>query len=396
MTTGVYETKPGVCRPTEEQWRVIWLRKFIKSLEDRNVDCAQADLFRAAVERFLLENPGPPVAVTETSIHSFLSKTGADLKKSTAEGLLFFFKNVVGSDKHAGFFASLQIPSDTTAPATNPLLEQLSKELRLRNYSRRTARTYLASAGKYLATLSRPPAAEDADNVRCFLLDLQKSGRYSARTVNLAYAAIAFFYRHILRLPAVVDHIPRMKEEKRLPDIYSESEIKTIISAPENHKHRLVLLLAYGGGLRLSEIVSLTLKDIDFQNNVLWIRQAKGKKDRRVMLSDALRQTIKKVLLRKDQVFLFEGQTKGERYSRRTVEKIYEIACKKAGIPRKGGIHTLRHSFATHLLDRGTDLRRIQELLGHNDIKTTQIYTHVSPAQIAAIKSPVDFLNLKI
>jgi hypothetical protein len=211
VTTTAYETKPGVCRPTEEQWRAIWLRKLIKSLDDRKVDGAQSALYRAAAERFLCENPGPPVAVAVSAIQPFLSKTGPALKKSAAEGLLFFYKNVVGSDKHAGFLASRQEPSDKPAPAVNPLLEQLSKELRLRNYSRRTVKNYGAIVYNYLNWLKKAPSGNDQEGIKLYQLYLKETKKYSPRTVNLATAALLFFYNNVLKLPLATESLPRMK-----------------------------------------------------------------------------------------------------------------------------------------------------------------------------------------
>jgi integrase/recombinase XerD len=397
VTTTAYETKPGVCRPTEEQWRAIWLRKLIKSLDDRKVDGAQSALYRAAAERFLCENPGPPVAVAVSAIQPFLSKTGPALKKSAAEGLLFFYKNVVGSDKHAGFLASRQEPSDKPAPAVNPLLEQLSKELRLRNYSRRTVKNYGAIVYNYLNWLKKAPSGNDQEGIKLYQLYLKETKKYSPRTVNLATAALLFFYNNVLKLPLATESLPRMKTGWQLPNVYSQEDIEKILSSVTNRKHRLMLTLAYACGLRLSELRNLKPADIDLDRETVMVRQGKGKKDRIVMLDPSIKADITAFLqFGRGKTFLFEGYTPGHTLSTTTISKIYDHACTSAKVTPKGGIHTLRHSFATHLLEHGTDLRYIQELLGHSNSKTTEIYTHVSTAAIKKIRSPIAHLNLKI
>lgn len=150
-------------------------------------------------------------------------------------------------------------------------------------------------------------------------------------------------------------------------------------------------MLGYGCGLRVSELIHLKTTDIDWDLNLIWIRQAKGKKDRRVMFSASIKKALSRhFLINQHLTYVFKGARKGTPYSSRSAEKVYEMACAKAQVHKKGGIHTLRHSFATYLLEKGTDIRYIQELLGHIHIKTTEIYTHVSANVISKIESPIE------
>jgi site-specific recombinase XerD len=188
-----------------------------------------------------------------------------------------------------------------------------------------------------------------------------------------------------------------MKTGRPLPLVYSQHDIEKIILGAKNHKHRLMLTLAYACGLRLSELRFLKPGDIDLERNIVWIRHGKGAKDRGVMLDQSIKTDVSAFLKSgKGKTFLFEGYEPGHSLTPTTISKIYQHACQNAGIEPLGGIHTLRHSFATHLLEHGTDLRYIQELLGHSSSKTTEIYTHVTSTAISRIISPIAHLNLGI
>lgn len=177
---------------------------------------------------------------------------------------------------------------------------------------------------------------------------------------------------------------------KDKPRVHSSEEIALIINALANSKHRLILMLTYGCGLRLGEVCILQPQDIDLERKVIWVRKGKGKKDRMVMLDEKLAPYVSSWLsCGCGTNFLFEGYTPGRHLSKRSVEQIYTNACHKGGVDRQGGLHSLRHSFATHLLEQGVDLRYIQELLGHSSSKTTEIYTHVAAHKIIAIRSPI-------
>ena len=220
----------------------------------------------------------------------------------------------------------------------------------------------------------------------------KNSKAWSATGQNQLVSSIKFFYEKVLNRTVEMYEIPRAQKPFQLPSVFAEEEIKKIILATENLKHRTMICLAYAGGLRVSEIVNLKLKDIDSKRMVITLRQGKGKKDRQVMLSEKLlilfREYFKEY---KPVVWLFEG-VKNMQYSARSVQEVIQQAKKKAGVNKKGSIHALRHSFATHLLEGGTDLLSIKALLGHNSLRTTMVYTHVSKKHLSKIQSPLDKL----
>lgn len=183
-----------------------------------------------------------------------------------------------------------------------------------------------------------------------------------------------------------------MKKPKSLPNILTQEEIKLIINSITNLKHRAIISTIYSCGLRISEAVNLKIEDIDSKAMTVKIVNAKGKNDRIVMLSEKLLELLRKYFKKyKPKIYLFEEQY-GEKYSTRSIQQIFNNAVKKVGIKKKVTVHTLRHSFASHLLDSGTDIRFIQELLGHKYLSTTQIYTHINPASVKKIRSPFDNL----
>jgi site-specific recombinase XerD len=233
-----------------------------------------------------------------------------------------------------------------------------------------------------------------AEDIKRFLLERRNEGRAPA-TINQEYAGLNFFYRQVLRRPFDRVMLPRMKEPLRLPSVYSREEVAKILAAPSNPKHKILLLLAYGCGLRVSELIHLKPTDLDWDRNLIWVRSGKGQKDRSVMMNGKIKERLRGYIdFHKPVNWVFPSSHTGRAITVRTAELVFEHACEKAGVQRKGGIHSLRHSFATHLLERGTDLRYIQVLLGHANVKTTEIYTHVSSKNIAAIPSPAEDLDL--
>ena len=244
--------------------------------------------------------------------------------------------------------------------------------------------------------LGREPGAADDAEIQRYQLFLKEKKNYAPRTINLVSAALLFFYSKVLKILFSKDNLPRMKTGRALPKVYSHEEIQRILLATQNPKHRLLLMFAYGCGMRLGELRYLKREDIELDRNVINIRQGKGKKDHVIMLDEVLKpEIISFFKTGAGHTWVFEGQISGQMISARTIELVFDHACHKAGVLKKGGIHTLRHSFATHLLEQGTDLRYIQELLGHSSSKTTEIYTHVSNAAITRIRSPLAKLNLQ-
>jgi integrase/recombinase XerD len=233
----------------------------------------------------------------------------------------------------------------------------------------------------------------DTDDVIRFNNDYILRKGLSASFQNQVINAIKLFYRKRFNKNMELDNLHRPRSEKRLPNVLSKEEVKAILEAPVNLKHRAMLSLIYACGLRRSELLNLTLKDVQSDRNLLFIRQSKGKKDRLLPLSmkllDLLR-TYYKIF--KPKQWLFEGEREGNKYSEKSLENVMKQSLQKAGIQKKASLHWLRHSYATHLLENGTDLRYIQELLGHSSSRTTEIYTHVSTKNIQQIRTPFDDL----
>jgi len=214
----------------------------------------------------------------------------------------------------------------------------------------------------------------------------------STSTLNTAINALKFYYGGVLKKRFAYE-IKRPKKDKKLPVVLSQEEVFKILSAVNNIKHKAILMLIYSAGLRVSEVVKLKLEDIDIQRKLIHVEDAKGRKDRYTMLSEVAMETLREYQEKyKPEMWLFAGAKPERHISTRTVHAIFEQACDKAEILKGVSVHSLRHSFATHLLESGVDLRYIQELLGHKSSKTTEIYTHVSNKDIGKIKSPLDSL----
>ena len=225
-----------------------------------------------------------------------------------------------------------------------------------------------------------------------YLLWFRNQPKWSATSQNQLISAIKFFYEQLLKRPADSYDLPRAQKPEQLPTVFDESEILAIIKATDNLKHKTILCLAYAGGLRISEIINLKINDVDSKRMVITLRQAKGNKDRQVMLSEKLLIMLRAYYKEYEpKLWMFEGQM-GVQYSTRSISKVMQQCKAKANVKKKGSIHAIRHSFATHLLEGGTDLLSIKALLGHNSLRTTMQYTHVSKKHISKIQSPLDKL----
>ena len=274
-----------------------------------------------------------------------------------------------------------------------PAMEQL---LKLKAYSASTIRTYLNEMSQLLAMLKDIPADElKPEHMKRYLVYCYEKLELKENTLHSRINAMKFYYEQVLGREKFFWEIPRPKKPLLLPKLLNETELAKLFNALTNKKHKAMMFTIYSAGLRVSEIVNLRIRDIDSQRMQIFIERAKGKKDRVVNLSpvllDILRGYIKSYKPRPIE-FLFESEQTFTAYPTRTVQQIFSNAKAKAGIRKVVGIHSLRHSFATHLLDKGTDIKYIKELLGHFDIKTTERYLHVSKRQLVNIISPFDDL----
>ncbi len=281
---------------------------------------------------------------------------------------------------------------DMVPDTAKPYVEDMVNMLMAMNYSNSTINSYTNAFVNFLVSHEYAnPEQMDRKTVVKYLSKLSEYGLKSS-SGHMVVNALKFYYKYVLEWDDTQSWtIPRPKKEKRLPKVLSIDECRRIIEAVNQPKHKLILLLAYGAGLRVSEICNLKWTDIDFAEHKILVKSGKGKKDRQVMLPYSIVEyfnTYKELYTAES--YVFEGQIKGQPYSPGSCRAIMRRALKQAGIEKKVNIHALRHSFATHLLEAGTDIRFIQKLLGHNSIKTTTIYTHVSQKSTKQIESPLD------
>jgi len=273
------------------------------------------------------------------------------------------------------------------------LRRKMLADLRIRNYAARTQRMYIARVAEFARHYGRSPAVLSARDVLEYLRHLTETG-VSPSAFRQAIAGLRFLYRFTLDRPGMVPLIPYPRQKRRQPVVLSAGEVARFINALGNLKHRTVAMVLYGAGLRISEALALEVRDIDSGRMVITVRHGRGDADRHVVLSEALLAALR-VYCRayRPRVCLFPGADPAKPLSASAMQRALKAARKRAGILKPATAHTLRHSYATHLLEAGTDIRVIQMLLGHRSLRTTQIYTHVSAERMRATPSPLDALR---
>ena len=267
------------------------------------------------------------------------------------------------------------------------IIEKTERVLRLRNYSPKTRQAYLHYIQEYLV-FSKARGLKNRQNaIEEFLLNKHDKNQ-SPQTINLALNAVKFFYGSVLNDPAGID-LKFAKRNRRLPIALSHPEIEAIIAATENSKYRLMIGLAYAAGLRVSEVTGLKVGDLDIEELIVHIKGGKGRKDRLSVLPEKLCTDLRNILAGKKAGELIFNSNRGGRLTTTSLQKMFRLSLSKTGIKKLATFHSLRHSFATHLLENGTDVRYVQELLGHANIRTTQQYTHITNPKLKNIKSPL-------
>ncbi len=269
------------------------------------------------------------------------------------------------------------------------VLERLETELKLRGFSDKTLKSYLFYNSKFLNFTGKQPDSITEEDVRSYLAQLIGNDKKNASTVALVRAALKFHYDGLLKKGIVTLKTPKI--QKKLPTVLTKEEVKKLIEAASTEKSRLMLMLLYSSGLRVSECCSLMFNDIEMDQKIGWVRNGKGGKDRLFILSDLLVDGLRRFAAAKSGEHLFSNKS-GRQLSARNIQKIVSNTARRAGISKGVTPHTLRHSFATHLLESGESIRKIQELLGHSNLQTTQIYTKVSTDELRKVKSPMDNL----
>ncbi|MBS3095091.1 tyrosine-type recombinase/integrase [Candidatus Woesearchaeota archaeon] len=265
-------------------------------------------------------------------------------------------------------------------------VEKLSIELRLKGLSTVTVRDYSWFINKFLEKTDKDINELNEDDCKAFVASM--IDKKSKNTISLAISALKFFYSDVLNKPLLKFRAP--KKDERLPEVLTKEEVRNLIESAETEKSKLMMLLLYSSGLRVSELVNLRPGDINLKEKIGWVRKGKGNKDRIFVISDSILSILGNYMEKnKGYSYLL---SKDNALTTRNVQKIIKHAAFKAGISKKISPHSLRHSFATHLLDSGVDIRKIQALLGHKNIQTTQIYTHISTEELKKIKSPLDLL----
>lgn len=265
------------------------------------------------------------------------------------------------------------------------LINKLRDELKIRNFSPKTIKSYIYAIEQFLKFAENKGLNEET--VRKYII--KKLEKQNPSTVSHNISAITFFFKTILKQKINISH---PKRNKSIPEVLTIEEIKKMIDSTPNFKHKIIIKLLYGCGFRVSEIINLKKEDLNFNENLIYIHLAKGRKDRFVKIPNSIKEELSNYQKINEGDILFVS-ARESKLTTATIRKIVKSAAKKSGIKKRVSPHTLRHSFATHLLEQGTDLRLIQKLLGHSDIKTTQIYLKISNQLIKNIKSPLDNLN---
>lgn len=273
------------------------------------------------------------------------------------------------------------------------LYDQMKMDLELKNFSPKTVTCYLTCMVQFVRHYGRSPVELGEEEIRKYLHYLIKEKKASQSSINQAYSAIKFFHEVTLGRPWNEIRIPRSKHRKKLPVVLSMQEVQSLLTSVANLKHQAILTTIYSGGLRLGEAIHLRVPDIDSKRMTILVQQGKGNKDRYTLLGQRTLQLLRLYYKEYRPVeWLFPSKDPAQPLSGSSVQRVFKKALHRAGIKKKASVHTLRHSFATHLLESGTDLYHIQHLLGHGTASTTSIYLHITGRDIAKVKSPVDLL----
>jgi integrase/recombinase XerD len=274
-----------------------------------------------------------------------------------------------------------------------PLRQRFIDDLRLKNFTDGTIKVYVHAVERFSRFLGRSPDESTAEDVRAFLIHELDRG-ISRGYFVIQQNALRHLYRDTLGRTDELEALPRPKRERRLPVVLSRGEVRRLFAVVENIKHKALFMTAYDAGLRVSELLNLKIDDIDSQRMVIRVRKGKGRKDRYGRLSPGLLELLREYWrVERPETLLFPGACRHKRYELTTPGQILKKLCRKAGITKRVSMHTLRHSFATHLLKAGTDLRVIQQLLGHSNIQTTCLYTHISVQTMREAPSPMELLK---
>lgn len=391
----------------------------LKPLLHRNSECIGIYFDKnSSIEKIIRKQPGVKWSQTKTCWYIPLSEYGytslvsqlkdsALIDNSALKNYLLKRNKITDTvpelkqgptAKRTGYVKPVALsPAWQLSPANLKALENFVQQLQLKAYSQSTINTYRNEFIQLLKLLKKKPASELAvEDLKRYMVYVMEKEGISENTAHSRLNALKFYFEQVLGRDKFFWEIPRPKKALKLPKVISEEKILKGFLAIENLKHKTLLLLAYSAGMRVSEVISLRKTDIDMDRMQISITNAKGKKDRVVVLSKSILPVLNDYYNEYDPKFwVFEGQSSGEHYSSRSAQQIFKEAIKSLQLPANCSFHSLRHSYATHLLENGTDISFIQKLLGHNDIKTTLRYTQISNKDIGQIESPLDRIMRK-
>jgi integrase/recombinase XerD len=367
----IREKAGGKWSHTNRCWYIPQTREAFETLKAALKDVATLDITELKTQ--LAEKKNVPAAAVNEAIeitHPAVVNNPAPLKKITVEGMARIH------------------------PINTHVIPAMKQSLKLKAYSPSTIRTYINEMAQLLQALRNIPADKLTPALlKRYLVYCYEKLQLKENTLHSRINAMKFYYEQVLKREKFFWEIPRPKKQLILPKVLGEDELARLFNALNNLKHKAMLFTAYSAGLRVSEIATLKLKQIDSDRMQILVEMAKGKKDRYVNLSPVLLDILRAYFIKyKPREFLFESAQTGTGYPTRTIQRVFQLAKEKARISKTVGIHSLRHSFATHLLEKGTDIRYIKELLGHFDIRTTERYLHVARQRLVNISSPLDDL----
>ena len=275
-----------------------------------------------------------------------------------------------------------------------PLRKRMLEDLQIRNYAPTTITAYIRSVAEFAQYFGKSPEWLGAEQIREYQLHLIQERQFSLSTYIQAVCALRFLYSHTLHRAVDIERIPLPRYEKKLPVILSPAEVKRLLETPKNLAHRAILSTLYGAGPRVSEVAHLKVPDIDSARGVIWVRGGKGHKDRQVLLPSKLLELLRVYFRwKRPKEWLFPGQKAGQPISTESIFRACKKAAEDAGLTKAVHPHSLRHAFATHLLEAGVNLRTIQILLGHAKLETTARYLHLAATEVRATVSPLERLD---
>lgn len=274
------------------------------------------------------------------------------------------------------------------------LRDQMEMDMKLRRFSPRTISCYLACMKNVAVYFYKSPAELGDEEIRTYLYHLIEERKASQAVISQSYSALKFFFEKTLQKHWNVSRIPRSKQRKKLPGVLSKQEVELIFTATGNLKHRAILMTVYSAGLRVGEVTRLKVSDIDSERMMIRVNEGKGLKDRYTLLGERNLEILRLYYKAyRPSEWLFPGKIPSEPLSISSVQRVFKASVQKAGIKKKASVHTLRHCFATHLLESGTDLYYIRRLLGHKSVHTTSVYLHITGRDLSKIRSPLDILG---